>query len=49
MDKIAVGAGLPPGVVNLDDSVAKNLRNLAQAKRCEVSDLMACILDRTRI
>jgi fructose-1,6-bisphosphatase II / sedoheptulose-1,7-bisphosphatase len=48
MDKIAVGAGLPPGVVNLDDSVAKNLRNLAQAKRCEVSDLLACILDRDR-
>src|ERR1700723_3028839 len=34
MDKIAVGAGLPPGVVNLDDSVANNLRNLARAKKC---------------
>ncbi len=39
MDKIAVGRGLPPGVVNLDDSVVVNLRNLAKAKRCEVSDL----------
>jgi fructose-1,6-bisphosphatase II / sedoheptulose-1,7-bisphosphatase len=48
MDKIAVGGGLPLGVVNLDDSVAKNLRSLARAKRCEVSDLMACILDRDR-
>ncbi|HEY0181172.1 MAG TPA: class II fructose-bisphosphatase [Rhodopila sp.] len=48
MDKIAVGAGLPPGVVNLDDSVANNLRNLARAKNCDVSDLMACILDRER-
>jgi fructose-1,6-bisphosphatase II / sedoheptulose-1,7-bisphosphatase len=48
MDKIAVGRGLPLGVVNLDDSVAKNLRSLARAKRCEVSDLMACILDRDR-
>src|SRR3954452_1507832 len=48
MEKIAVGAGLPPGVVNLDDPVATNLRNLARAKRCEVSDLTACILDRDR-
>jgi fructose-1,6-bisphosphatase II / sedoheptulose-1,7-bisphosphatase len=48
MEKIAVGGGLPPDVVSLDDSVAGNLRNLARAKKCEVSDLTACILDRDR-
>jgi len=48
MDKISVGGGLPVGVVNLDDPVATNLRNLARAKRCEISDLVACILDRDR-
>src|SRR6202000_1816952 len=48
MDKIAVGGGLPEGVINLDDSVASNLRNLARAKKCEVADLVACILDRDR-
>jgi len=48
MDKIAVGGGLPDGVINLDDSVAKNLQNLARAKKCQVSDLVACILDRDR-
>ena len=48
MDKIAVGGGLPPGIVDLDASVADNLRNLARAKNCEVSDLTACILDRDR-
>src|SRR6201994_3893151 len=48
MDKIAVGGGLPPGVVNLDDPVATNLRNLARAKKCDVSDLTACLLDRDR-
>ena len=48
MDKIAVGGGLPDGVVDLDASVGKNLRELAKAKNCEVSDLMACILDRDR-
>ncbi len=48
MDKIAVGGGLPDGVINLDDSVATNLRNLAHAKRCDVSDLVVCVLDRDR-
>ena len=48
MDKIAVGGGLPPGVVNLDDSVAANLRNLARAKKREISDLVVCMLDRDR-
>jgi fructose-1,6-bisphosphatase II / sedoheptulose-1,7-bisphosphatase len=48
MDKIAVGGGLPDGVVELDASVGNNLRNLARAKNCAVSDLVACILDRDR-
>jgi fructose-1,6-bisphosphatase II / sedoheptulose-1,7-bisphosphatase len=48
MDKIAVGGGLPENLINLDDAVAKNLQNLAKAKKCEVSDLVACILDRDR-
>jgi fructose-1,6-bisphosphatase II / sedoheptulose-1,7-bisphosphatase len=48
MDKIAVGGGLPRGVVDLDASVIENLRNLALAKKCEISDLTACILDRER-
>jgi fructose-1,6-bisphosphatase II / sedoheptulose-1,7-bisphosphatase len=48
MEKIAVGGGLPPDIVSLDDPVAANLRNLARAKKCEVSDLTACILDRDR-
>jgi fructose-1,6-bisphosphatase II / sedoheptulose-1,7-bisphosphatase len=48
MDKIAVGGGLPADVVNLDDSIAANLRNLAKAKNRAVSDLVACILDRDR-
>ena len=48
MEKIAVGGGLPDGVVDIDAPVAENLRNLARAKKCDVSDLMACILDRDR-
>ena len=49
MDKIAVGGGLPEGVINLDDAGrARICANLARAKKCEVSDLVACILDRDR-
>ena len=48
MDKIAVGAGLPEGIVDLDREPADNLKSLADAKGCEVSDLVACILDRPR-
>jgi len=48
MSKIAVGGGLPEGVIDLDDSPATNLKNLAKAKNCEVSDLVACILNRDR-
>ncbi len=48
MDKIAVGGGLPDGVIDLDAPVANNLKNLAKAKKCDVSDLVACILDRDR-
>jgi fructose-1,6-bisphosphatase II / sedoheptulose-1,7-bisphosphatase len=48
MDKIAVGGGLPEGVVTLNASVATNLKNLAAAKKIAVSDLMVCMLDRPR-
>jgi fructose-1,6-bisphosphatase II / sedoheptulose-1,7-bisphosphatase len=48
MDKIAVGPGLPPGVVDLDAPVGENLRNLALAMKRNVSDLIVCTLDRER-
>nr|WP_028465016.1 class II fructose-bisphosphatase [Nisaea denitrificans] len=48
MDKIAVGADLPEGVVDLDNSVAENLANLAKAKKMAIEDLVVCILDRPR-
>jgi len=48
MDKIAVGGGLPDGVVDLDESPKANLKNLAKAKKAEISDLVVCILDRPR-
>ena len=48
MDKIAVGGGLPDGVVDLDAEPAENLANLARAKNLDVADLVVCILDRPR-
>ncbi len=48
MDKIAVGGGLPAGVVDLDAEPVENLRELAKAKKLDVSDLVVCILDRPR-
>ena len=48
MDKIAVGGGLPDGIVDLDKTAKQNLADLAKAKKVDVSDLVVCILDRPR-
>ena len=48
MDKIAVGGGLPEGVVDLDASVEENLKNLARAKNKDIRDLVVVILKRER-
>lgn len=48
MDKIAVGSGLPDGIVDLDNEPAVNLANVAKAKGLDVKDVVACILDRPR-
>ena len=48
MNKIAVGGGLPADLVDLDEEPGVNLKNLAKAKKVDVSDLVACVLDRPR-
>ncbi len=48
MDKIAVGGGLPQGVIDLDQPPVENLRRVAEAKGVEVGELVVCILDRPR-
>ncbi|NKD77166.1 class II fructose-bisphosphatase [Haematospirillum sp. H1815] len=48
MDKIAVGAGLPDDLVDLDATPQDNLEALASARKASVSDLVVCILDRPR-
>ncbi len=48
MDKIAVGPGLPDGIVSLDKSPGDNLKALAHAKDEDIRNLAVCILDRPR-
>lgn len=48
MDKIAIGPGYPPGIVDLDKSPADNLQALADAKGVPIGQITACILDRAR-
>src|SRR5690606_2059453 len=48
MDKIAVGPGYAPGVVDIDAPAIENIENLAKAKGVPVNEITACILDRPR-
>ena len=48
MDKIAIGAGYPQGLVDLDATPDENLKALAKAKGVRVEELTVCVLDRPR-
>ncbi|PPR12422.1 MAG: Fructose-1,6-bisphosphatase class 2 [Alphaproteobacteria bacterium MarineAlpha12_Bin1] len=48
MEKIAVGGGLPEGVIDINVSAKENLERVAEAKNVNVEDLLICVLDRPR-
>lgn len=48
MDKIAIGPGYEPGLVDLDLSPTENLHRLAEAKGVRIGKITVCILDRPR-
>ncbi|MEC9250798.1 MAG: class II fructose-bisphosphatase [Pseudomonadota bacterium] len=48
MDKIAVGPGLPAGVIDLDAKPEDNVLALAKAKGVDPSEITVCILERPR-
>jgi fructose-1,6-bisphosphatase II / sedoheptulose-1,7-bisphosphatase len=48
MHKIAIGAGYPPGTVDLDRSPTENATALAAAKGVPLHEITACVLDRPR-
>jgi fructose-1,6-bisphosphatase II / sedoheptulose-1,7-bisphosphatase len=48
MDKIAVGPGYSPNIVNLDKTVAENVTAVAAEKGVPPHELIVCVLDRPR-
>ena len=48
MEKIAIGSNLPRNLLDLDNSVEKNMRLLAEAKNKDISNLKVCVLKRSR-
>ena len=48
MDKLAVGRDIPKDATDLDFSIEKNIKNIADAKNKDISNITACILDRPR-
>ena len=48
MEKIAVGPDLPNNLLDLDNSVEKNIKLLAEAKNTQTDKLTACVLKRSR-
>jgi len=48
MDKLAIGPGYAPGLVDLDMAPTERLRVFAEAKGCAPGDLTVCILERPR-
>lgn len=48
MDKIAVGPGYPPNVIDLEKTPTENITAIAAAKGVKPADIIACVLDRPR-
>src|SRR3546814_20609005 len=48
MDKLAVGPGYSPGIVNFDNSVRENVEAVAREKGCKPEQIIVCVLDRPR-
>ena len=48
MDKISVGPNLPDNIVDLDENIKINIKNLAIAKKKNIEDICVCLLERER-
>jgi fructose-1,6-bisphosphatase II / sedoheptulose-1,7-bisphosphatase len=48
MEKIIIGSNLPKNLLDLDNSVEKNINLLAEAKNKKLSELSACVMKRPR-
>ena len=48
MEKIAIGSGYPKNIIDLDYSIEKNIKLIAEAKGTKSENLTACVLKRSR-
>jgi len=48
MEKIAIGSDLPDNLLDLDNTLEKNIKLLSEAKNKKTNELNACLLKRTR-
>jgi len=48
MDKLAIGSGLPEGLVDLDNSPSENVKNYAKARGIDPQSVVVCVLNRPR-
>ena len=48
MEKIAIGSGYPDNIIDLDNTVEKNIELIAKAKGTKPENLTACLLKRSR-
>ena len=48
MEKIAVGKDVPANAVDLDFSIEKNIKNIAESKNKNIKNITVCLLERPR-
>ena len=48
MNKIAFGQNIPKDVIDLDNTVEKNIKNLSDFKKKKIEEISVCLLDRPR-
>ena len=48
MNKLAVGKDVPKDATDLDFSIEKNIKNIAESKNKDINKITACLLDRPR-
>ena len=48
MNKIAFGQNIPKDVIDLDNTIEKNIKNLSDYKNKKINEITVCLLDRDR-
>ena len=48
MEKIAIGKNFPKDIIDINESIRKNITNLAEYKNCDVKEIVVMMLERDR-